>query len=133
MPVADTATANTILSGWLGTGRATGSPDSYKVRLWIDRPDGDDPSEADWGGYTPPTWDSDDWLTPEGGQIQSDGLADFGAPSSAGTDAARWWSLNDTSTDDLRYFGPLSEPLSVTASATAHVKVRLTVPVVVNI
>lgn len=123
-------TMNQILAGWLGPNRATGSPDSYVVRLWQDDPRGDTPSEADWGGY--PTggvvWSSDDWLTPDGGEVDSDGLVDFGAPSSAGTDAARFWALHDASTDDLCYSAPLAEPLAITAASATPVQIRPVIP-----
>lgn len=119
---------NQILAGQFGPNRGSTAPDDYVVRLWIDNPSTGSPSEADWGGYTPPTWDSDDWLAPEGGVVVSDGLADFGAPSSAGTDAARYWALHDTATNDLCYWAPLADQINVAAAAAATVRIQLTVP-----
>jgi hypothetical protein len=130
MPIHPAAleTMNQILDGWLGTGRAAGCPDAYDVRLWQDDPRTDSPSEADWGGYASVEWDSDDWLAAEGGEKDSDGNPNFGAPSSAGTDAARYWALHDTTTGDVCYSGPLETPISVTAASATPVKIRLTVP-----
>jgi hypothetical protein len=130
VPSSAIATMNQILAGHFGPNRSSVAPDAYVVRLWKDDPRTDSPIEADWGGYPVDgvEWSSDDWLTPEGGQVSSDGFADFGAPSSAGTDAARFWGLHDTVTDDLCYSAPLSAPLSVLAEAEDTIKIRLTVP-----
>lgn len=132
MPVAPDAipTMNQILAGHFGPNRSSVAPDSYVVRLWRDDPRGDTSSEADWGGYPAGgvEWDSDDWLTPEGGVVDSDGLVDFGEPSSAGTDAARFWALHDAATDALCYSAPLSEPIAIAAASDNPVKIRMTVP-----
>lgn len=132
MPVSGFTTANTILAGWLGASRAAGSPDSYRVRLWRDDPRGVAPSEADWGGYTPPVWSSDDWLAPDAGVTYSDGLADFGAPTSAGTGAVRFWSLHDVDTDELCYSAPLANPLTVSGASATPVQVRPVVPILLT-
>lgn len=126
MPVNDVPTMNSILAGWLGPNRGDDAADSYTVRLWCDDPRGVSPAEADWGGYTPPTWDSDDWLDPDGGVVTSDGSPDFGAPSSAGSDSARYWGLHDGST--CVYSAPLASAITVSASSAVHVRIRLTVP-----
>jgi hypothetical protein len=128
MPVNDIPTMNAILAGWLGPNRGAGSPASYDVRLWIDDPRGDTPAEADWGGYPAGgvEWSSDDWLTPEGGVTHSDGLVNFGAPSSAGSDAARYWGLFTGST--CVYSAPLSDQISVTDESVNPIQIRLTVP-----
>lgn len=132
MPTSTTPTGialmNAFLAGVFGPNRATGSPDAFTVRLWRTDPRGDSPLEADWGGYTPPEWSSDDWLAPDAGVVSSDGLVDFGAPTSAGTGAARYWGLHDTATDDLIYSAPLATPLNITAEADAHVLIRPLVP-----
>jgi hypothetical protein len=128
MPVISVTTMNQILDAWLGTTRAAGTPDSYDVELWIDDPRTDSPSEADWVGYSSVSWSSDDWLDAEGGEKDSDGLVDFGAPDGAGTDAARYWALRDPDTEELAYSAPLESPLSVTAAGDNPVKIRLTVP-----
>jgi hypothetical protein len=121
-------TMNQILDGWLGTTRGAGAPAAYDVRLWQDDPRTDSPSEADWGGYAAVEWSSDDWLAAEGGEKDSDGTPNFGAPSGAGTDAARYWALHDTTTGDVCYSAPLESPISVTAASATPVKIRLTVP-----
>jgi hypothetical protein len=128
MPVVAVSTMNQILDAWLGSTRGAGVPAAYDVRLWQDDPRTDSPSEADWGGYASVEWSSGDWLAAEGGEKDSDGLVDFGAPSSAGTDAARYWGLHDTTTNDLCYSAPLSEPIAVAAASANPVKIRLTVP-----
>lgn len=130
MPVhaAAITTMNQILAGHFGPSRAVGAPASYVVRLWQDDPRTDTPAEADWGGYTAPTWSNDDWLTPDGGVVESDGLVSFGAPSSAGTDAARFWALHDATTDDLCYSAPLESPISVNDASANPVRIRMTVP-----
>jgi hypothetical protein len=130
MPIHPAAleTMNQILDGWLGPNRAAGAPAAYDVRLWQDDPRTDSPSEADWGGYSSVEWDSADWLAAEGGEKDSDGLVDFGAASSAGTDAARYWALHDTTSGDVCYSAPLESPISVTAAGDNPIKIRLTVP-----
>lgn len=128
MPVNSVTTMNQILDAWLGTTRAAGCPDSYDVELWQDDPREDSPTEADWGGYAAASWPSDDWLAAEGGEKDSDGLVDFGAPSSAGTDAARYWALRDPDTDEIAYSAPLSEPISVTDASASSIQIRMTVP-----
>jgi hypothetical protein len=132
MPIHPAAleTMNQILDGWLGPDRAAGAPAAYDVRLWQDDPRTDSPAEADWGGYPAGgvEWSSDDWLAAEGGEKDSDGSVDFGAPSSAGTDAARYWALHDTTTGDVCWSSPLETPISITAASATPVKIRLTVP-----
>jgi len=131
MPVVNTtagiAFQNAILAGVFGPNRAAGAPDSFRVRLWQDRPDGDSPAEADWTGYDPPLWSSDDWEAPEGGEVDSDGLVGFGVPGGGGTDAARFWALHDVDTDEVVYYGPLSQPIAG-AESTNPIEIRLTVP-----
>lgn len=127
VPAEATETMNQILAGHFGVNRSSVAPDEYRVRLWHDQPDGDTPAEADWPGYTPPLWSSDDWLTPDGGEVLSDGLVDMGTPTDVGTDADRYWALHDASTNDLCYWGPLSPSLTV-AESVNPVRIRLTVP-----
>jgi hypothetical protein len=133
MPVHPDAvdTMNQILAGWLGPNRGTGSPDAYDVRLWQDDPRTISPTEADWGGYPAGgvEWSSDDWATPASGGVDSDGFVDFGATSSAGTDAARYWALHDTTTGDVCFSAPLEQPLHVSGAGTP-VLIRLTVNVI---
>lgn len=128
MPVVDVPTQNAILDGWLGTTRGSTAADSYVVRLWQDDPRQVGAAEADWGGYTPPTWSSDDWLAADGGEKLSDGSADFDNPTGAGTDAARYWALHDATTDALCYSAPLATPINVSAASAASVRIRMTVP-----
>lgn len=130
MSVANTAAGieamNQILAGWLGPNRAVGSPASYKVHAWFDNPQGDTPSEVDFTGYTPATWDADDWETPDGGEIQTSALVSLGTPTGASTDAARYWSLHRTSDDALVYSAPLRNPTYVTAGDPFQI--RPTIP-----
>jgi hypothetical protein len=131
MPIHPAAleTMNQILDGWLGPNRAAGAPAAYDVRLWQDDPRTDSPSEADWGGYSSVEWDSADWLAAEGGEKDSDGSVGFPATSSAGTDAARYWALHDTTTGDVCFSGPLDEPLHVSGAGTPVV-IRMTIQVI---
>lgn len=131
MPASSTAAGialqNAFLNGVFGPNRGSTAADAYVVRAWFDNPTGVSPTEADFGGYTPPTWDSDDWLAADGGEVSSDGLASLGTPSSAASDAIRFWSLHDTVTDALAYWAPVEEPVHVTSGANP-VRIRLTVP-----
>lgn len=128
MPAHSTAFKNAVLAGMFGTTRGSTAPDSYVVRLWSARPDADGALEADWVGYTPPEWSSDDWDAPDAAQVSSNGLVDFGAPGGAGTVAVRWWGLHDAVTDELEYSGPLSAPLSIAEASVDHVQIRPVVP-----
>jgi hypothetical protein len=110
MPVHAVSFANEVLAGTLGAARATGSRDSHLIRLWVDNPGTDSPTEVDWDGYDPPEWQADDWATPDAGECSTSSPVDFGAPGSAGTDAARYWSLHDVGDDELLFSAPLSEP-----------------------
>jgi hypothetical protein len=119
--------ANALLDGVFGPNRGSGAPDDWTFRVWFDDPRTDDPSEADFGGYAAVVWDSDDWLPADGGETFSDGLANFGTPSTAATDAIRFWSMHRTSDGVIAYSAPVSEPITVTGSANP-VRIRLTVP-----
>jgi hypothetical protein len=126
MPVRSTSLANDFLAGVLGPNRGSSARDSHRVRLWSVV----GTSEADWNGYTPPTWSADDWTTPEAGVVYSDGLVDFDTPSGSSTTAVKFWSLHDVDDDELLYSAPLVTALSVTATEdSGPVQIRLTVPV----
>lgn len=131
MPVSNTSAGvafqNAVLDGILGPTRGSTAPAGFVVRAWFDNPESDDPTEADFTGYTPPTWDSDDWLAAEGGVKLSDGLAALGTPSADASDALRFWSLHDTTSEELVYSAPLRERMWVTAGSNP-VRIRLAVP-----
>lgn len=101
--------------------------DGYTVRAWLTNPQGDDPTEADFGDYTPASIAKADWLAASGGVISSDGLVDLGTPSTDASDSIRYWSLNDSATDELVYSSPVLIERLVTAGDNP-VRIRLTVP-----
>lgn len=131
MPVSSTAAgvelANAFLAGVFGPTRGSTAPDSWLVRVWFDNPQADDPTEADFGGYAAVEWDSDFWLTPDGGVVDSDGLADLGTPTTDASDAIRFWSLHRVSDGVLAYSAPVAEAIDVTEGGNP-VRIRLTVP-----
>lgn len=126
MPVLSVETQNAILDGWLGTTRAAGAPDEYQVEGWVDDPRSDGAGQADFDGYTPATWDSDDWLAAAGGSKSTDGLVSLGTPAGEGSDAIRFWALRNTTSDELAFSGRLDRPVFVSASANP-VRIRPTV------
>lgn len=114
MPVLDATLANQILDGILGPNRAAGAEASYIVEGWIDDPRSDGAQQADFDGYDPPTWDSDDWNAADGGQIATSSVVSLGTATGPATDALRFWSLRRVGETDPCYSAPLEFPVWVT-------------------
>jgi hypothetical protein len=124
MPTDSVTLENLVLDA---TFRSDLAADDYTVRLWITDPSAVSPDEADFGGYTPATVAKADWAAASGGQIATTGLVDLGTPSSDASDSVRFWSLHDSTTDELMYHAPLLTPRFITAGASP-VRIALTVP-----
>ncbi len=119
---------NTLLAGLLGPDRGALAPASWIIHLWIDNPWNTAlPQEADFGDYLPVEWDSDLWLPPSGGVIASDGLLDFGIPSTDSSDEIRYWSMHLASNDLPAHSWPLKVERQVFAGENA-VRLRLEIP-----
>lgn len=103
-----------ILAGWLGPDRGATAPDAYQVEGWQDDPRSIGASQADFDGYTPNVWDSDDWVIDDI-EIRTTSLVDLGTPADSGTDAIRYWALRNTTSGLLAYSAPLDRPVSVSA------------------
>lgn len=122
MPVLSIEAKNAILDGWLGPNRGTGSPDDYEVEGWIDDPSTVGAQEADFGGYTPATQDSDDWGPAEGGETSTTGLVNLGTPTTTGSDAIRYWALRNTTSGELAFSAPLSRPAFPVVGVPARIR-----------
>lgn len=118
--------ANQMLAGHLGPDRSTVAPDTYQIEAWIDDPRSIGATQADFGGYTPNVWDSDDWDTADGRTVSTIGLVDMGTPSSAGSDAIRFWALRNVTSGLLAFSAKLERPVYVSIS-TDPVLIRPTV------
>jgi hypothetical protein len=105
-----------ILAGVLGPDRGALAPDAWQVEGWIDNPLSDGAAQADFAGYTPAVWDSDDWAIDDN-EIATTSLVSLGTPAGDGTDAIRFWALRSTTTDLLVYSAPLEQKVYVSASA----------------
>ncbi len=112
MPTDSVTFENLVLDA---TFRSDLAADDYTVRLWITDPSAVSPDEADFGGYTPATVAKADWSAASGGQIATTGLVSLGTPSSDASDSVRFWSLHDSTTDELMYHAPIGEPRFITA------------------
>lgn len=117
MPVVSVTTQNQILAGWLGSGRAAGSPDSYSLELWAGDPRDAGSFEVSGGGYVAQTIDADDWNAPSGGQIQASSPVAFPDATDEYNDTATHLVLRDTSTTEIAFCAPLAEPLDVTGAS----------------
>jgi hypothetical protein len=127
MPVHSIETMNAILDGWLGPNRAAGAPASYEVEGWIDDPRQVGAQEADFGGYTPAVWSSANWGPAEGGRKDATALVSLGTPTSAGTDAVRFWALRNVTSGELAFSAPLERPVYIGAASANPVQIRPTV------
>jgi hypothetical protein len=126
MPALSEEFKNAVLAGIFGPTRGSTAPDDWDVELYVDNPQVPGASEVDWTGYAAVNWSADDFEAPDGAVVLSVGLVNFGAMSDAGTEAARYWALRNTTSGALAYSMPLERPLR--PSGSNPVKTRLAVP-----
>lgn len=124
IPADAIAFQNVVLDG---TFRSDVAPADLLARLWFDNPEDDSPTEADFGGYTPATVAKADWGAASGGVIATTDLVAFGTPSSDASGQINYWSLHDSTTDELVYAQPVSNPTRPTAGGSAF-QIRPVVP-----
>jgi hypothetical protein len=113
MPIGTQGTQNQWLDALLGTTRAAGVPATYKIEGWIDNPLDPGADEADFDGYTPPSWDSDDWDAAADGEKETSSLVSLGTPTSDESDRIRYFVLRNETTDQIAFSAALDEKVDI--------------------
>jgi hypothetical protein len=83
------------------------------AQTWIDNPLDPGADEADFDGYTPPSWDSDDWDAAADGEKETSSLVSLGTPTSDESDRIRYFVLRNESTDQIAFSAALDEKVDI--------------------